>query len=86
MLSDFLQPIFEVAAYPAGWFVVAVVSFGRWRCDPLLAKVPKQETRWGGLFHYRGRCIYFTSEGTALIGLVFMLIVICGWIVVRYGW
>ena len=90
MLSDILQIIgqalFEIAGYFIGRLVIAAVSLGRWRCEPLLTVVPKRERRWGGLFHYRNGLIYFTSEGASLIGVLFFLILVCGWIVIRYGW
>ena len=89
MLSDLLRPIgealFEVLFYFFGRVLVPLVSLGRWRCEPLLSDVPKHRTRWGGLFHYRGRQIYFTSEGTAAVGAVACLLAAGGWFLVL-GW
>lgn len=74
MLADILQPIaeavFEVVFYYFGRVVIPVISLGRWECEPLLSEVPKARTRWGGILHYRGNRIHFTSEGTALIGFL----------------
>lgn len=82
MLSDFLQPIgealFELAFYYIGRILIPVISLGVWHCEPLLSSVPKQQVRWGGMFHYRGSRIYFTSGGTAVMGAMFSLIVVAG--------
>jgi hypothetical protein len=89
MLSDLLQVVgqalFEVVFYYVGWLVIPVVSCGRWHCDPLFTNIPKHEARWGGLFHYRRESIYFTSEGTAVIGAIFCLITVCIVIGIAYG-
>ena len=74
MLADILQPIaevvFQVVFYYFGRVVVPIISMGRWDCEPLLSEVPKATLRWGGIFHYRANRIYFTSEGTAVIGFL----------------
>lgn len=85
MLSDVLQPFFEIAFYYIGRLAIPAVSVGRWRCDPLLSDVPKREKRWGGLFHYRAGSVYFTSEGTAAIGGIFGVIIVFFVIWIRYG-
>jgi hypothetical protein len=85
MLSVVLQPVFEIAFYYIGRLVIPVVSLGRWHCDPLLSNVPKREKRWGGLVHYRGGSICFTSQGTAAIGAIFGVIIISLGIWIRYG-
>ena len=78
MLADLLQPIgealFELAFYFLGRLIVPLISFGNWSCEPLLSRVPKHKTRWGGLLHLRGRRVYFTSEGTAAVGGLFCLL------------
>ena len=88
MLSDLLQPIgealFEVVFYFVGKVIVPMVSLGNWHCEPLLSVVPRQKTRLGGLFHFRGHQIYFTSEGTAAAGAVFCLLVAAGGFLVWY--
>jgi len=40
---------FEAVFYVIGRIVIPVASFGRWRCLPLLSRVSKEETSWGGL-------------------------------------
>lgn len=88
MLADLLQPIaeaiFEVVFYYFGRVVVPVISLGRWECEPLLSDVPKPRLRWGGMFHYRGDRIFFTSEGTAVIGFLFCALVIGVGFLFRY--
>ena len=88
MLADLLQPIgealFEVLFYFFGRVIVPMVSLGDWHCEPLLSDVSRRKTRWGGLFHYRGREIYFTSEGTAAVGVVFSFLVVAGGFLVWY--
>jgi len=88
VLSDFLQPVGEallqVVFYFFGRIIVPMVSLGNWHCEPFLSEVPRQETRWGGLFHYRGRQIYFTSEGTAAVGVVFCFLVVAAGFLIRY--
>lgn len=90
MLEDLVQiigqAVFEIVGYFIGRIVIAVVSLGRWRCEPFLTVVPRREKRWFGLFHYRSDGAYFTSEGTAVVGIVFCLIVIFGSIAIWYGW
>jgi hypothetical protein len=80
MLADLLQPIaealFEVLFYYFGRVVVPLISLGRWHCEPLLSDVPKYRLRWGGIFHYRGPQLYLTSEGTALVGFLFCVLVV----------
>lgn len=88
MLSDLLQPIgqalFEIAFYYIGWLIVTAGSLGHWRCEPLLSDIPKHEARWGGLFHYRSGRIYYTSEGTAMLGGIFCLFVFGGAVLIWY--
>ena len=88
MLADFLQPLgealFEIAFYFFGRVIVPLISLGNWRCEPLLSDVPKRETRWGGLFHYRSGQIYFTSEGTAAIGAVFCFLAVGGGVLIWF--
>ncbi len=72
MLSDLLQglgeSLLEAVFYVIGRIVIPVASFGRWRCLPLLSRVSKEETSWGGLIHRTATRIYFTSGGTAAVG------------------
>ncbi len=88
MPTDFLQPlaevVFQVVFYYFGRVVVPHVSLGRWSCEPLLSELPKARLRWGGIFHYRGNRIFFTSEGTALIGFLSCAIVIGTGLLFRY--
>ncbi|HTV39304.1 MAG TPA: hypothetical protein VMF08_01905 [Candidatus Sulfotelmatobacter sp.] len=86
MLDAILQPVFEIAFYYVGRLVIPIASLGRWHCDPLLSDVPKREKRWGGLFHYCGGFVYFTSEGTSVIGIVFGILAISLVIGICYGW
>ena len=78
-----LRPIFElvfhVVAYCIGSVVAPIVSLGRWKCDPMLretSKKRKHKVRWGGLYQVRGQQIFLTAEGTALVGLVFLGLVV----------
>lgn len=64
--------------------MIPMISFGNWHCEPLLSDVPKQQTRWGGLFHYRGNRIFFTSEGTAAVGAIFCLLALGGCVLIWY--
>ncbi len=38
-----------IGPYVVGRIVIPVASSGRWRCLPLLSRVSKEETSWGGL-------------------------------------
>ena len=81
VLGDFL---FEAVFYVVGRIVIPVASFGRWRCLPLLARVSKEETSWGGLIHRTATRTYFTSGGTAAVGglacLMSAIIVLLVWL------
>lgn len=83
-----LQPIFElvfhVGGYYVGRLVVPLVSFGRWKCDPLLREVSKGKLRWSGSYHLRGKQVYLTSEATAGVGVLFVILVVGSWLVWRY--
>lgn len=68
LLAGFAESLFEVAFYVVGRIVIPVASLGRWRCLPLLSRVSKAETSWGGLIHRTHSRIYFTSGGTAAVG------------------
>jgi len=72
MLGDLLQglgeSLFEALFYVVGRLAIPLASFGRWRCLPLLSRVSKEETSWGGLIHRTATRIYFTSGGTAAVG------------------
>src|SRR5262245_42751800 len=75
-----LQPIFELIFYVGGYyvgrFVVALISFGRWKCERLLRDVPKQRLKWSGTYHLRGGQVYLTAEATAGIGVLFVALLI----------
>jgi hypothetical protein len=72
MLGDLLQgfgeSVFEAVFYIVGRMVIPLASLGRWRCMPLLSRVSKNETNWGGLIHRTATRVYFTSGGTAAVG------------------
>jgi hypothetical protein len=76
LLEPVFQAVFEVACYYAGRVVVPVISVGRWKCDALLRDVPKKKLRLAGLYHLRGDQVYLTAETTALVGLLFAVLVI----------
>jgi hypothetical protein len=86
MLQDIVgQAIFEAAFYYVGLFAIRGLSFGRWRCLPVLSHVPRQDTRRGGLLHRRRDAVYFTSAGTAAVGglvclLLGLCVLLCWWV------
>ena len=69
------ESLFEAVFYLVGRIAIPVVSFGRWHCLPLLSRVSKDETAWGGLIHRTRTRVYFTSGGTAAIGGMVCLLV-----------
>jgi hypothetical protein len=73
-----LQPIFEAVFHLGGYYigrlVVPVISFGRWKCAPLLSDVPKRRRKRRGTCHERGQQVCLTSEATACIGVLFVLL------------
>ena len=71
ILQPICELVFHVAAYHVGCVVVPIVSFGCWKCDPLLREMPKKKLRLGGFYHRRGPQIYLTSDATSLVGLLF---------------
>ncbi len=70
ILQPILELVFQFGAYYLGRLVVPIISFGRWKCDPLLRETPKKKLRWGGLYHLRGGRVYLTSEATMAVGLL----------------
>lgn len=81
------EGIFELGAYYIGRVVVPVISFGRWKCDRLLAEGPKRRVRWGGFYHLRGGRVYLTAEATQFVGIVTVIIGVLGGILFwRNGW
>jgi hypothetical protein len=57
MPASFIGEIlFEMIVHPlvygVGTVVVPIISFGRWKCDPLLRDVPKKKKeKWGGFYN-----------------------------------
>ena len=78
------QAIFEAAFYYVGLFVIRGLSFGRWRCLPILSHNPKRDTRCGGLILRRRDAVYFTSTGTAAVGGLVCLLL--GLLVFLFWW
>lgn len=76
LVEEVLKAVFEVGCYYVGRIIAPVISFGRWKCDRFTADVPRRKLRRGGLYHLRGQQIYLTAEGTAFLGLLFVVLLI----------
>ncbi|MCX8092113.1 MAG: hypothetical protein N3I86_14465, partial [Verrucomicrobiae bacterium] len=75
---------FHILGYYIGRVVVAIFTLGRIQCDRLLADTPRRKMRWGGTFHRRGQRIYLTSEMTAAIGVIFVVLLVVGGFLIYY--
>jgi len=76
LIQEVLKGFFEVGCYYVGRIIAPVVSFGRWKCDRITADVPRRKLRKGGLYHLRGQQVYLTAEATAVLGFVFVALLI----------
>ncbi len=79
-----LQGFLEIGCYFIGRIVVPVISLGRWKCDRITANTPRRKLRAAGVYHWRGQQVYLTAEGTQLVGLVAILLVIGGGVLTWY--
>jgi hypothetical protein len=70
ILQPILEFIFHFVCYHIGRAVVGLVTFGKLKCDKILADTPRRKLRWSGLYHKRGAQTYLTAESTALIGMI----------------
>ncbi len=84
ILQPILEFIFHVLGYYVGRVVVFLFTLGRIKCDPILKDTPRHRTRWAGTFHRRGQSICLTSEATACIGVIFVLIAVGGGFLVHH--
>lgn len=73
-----------LGCYFVGRVVAPFVSFGRWKCDRMTADIPRQKLRKGGLYHLRGRQVYLTVEATALVGFLFVALLVGAGIFIWY--
>ena len=74
VLQPILELVFHLGGYYVGRMVVPVISFGKWKCDPLLRDIPNRKLRWQGTYHKRGQQVYLTNETTAAIGVLFVVL------------
>ena len=79
-----LQGFLEIGCYFVGRIVVPVISFGSWKCDSITANTPRRKIRAAGLYHRRGQQVYLTAEGTQLVGLIAILLVVVGGVLIWY--
>ena len=84
LLGEVLRGVFEVGCYYVGRIIAPVVSFGRWKCDRFTADVPRRKLRRGGLYHLRGQRVYLTVEATAVLGFLFVALLIGGGFLIWY--
>jgi len=84
ILQPILEFIFLVLGYYIGRVVVSVFTLGRIKCDRLLAGTPRRKMRWAGTYYRRGRQIYLTAEATAVVGVLFVVLVVGGGFLVYY--
>ena len=70
--------------YYVGRFVVSMFTLGQIKCDRMTAETPERKLRWGGAYHRRGQRIYLTADATALIGIVFVVVIAGGGFLIYY--
>lgn len=80
LLQPILEAVFHAVCYCLGRVTVPIISFGRWKCDRFLYEVPRKKLRRGGFYHPRGQQVYLTAEATSLVGLVFCVLIIAGFL------
>ncbi len=84
ILQPVLEFVFHILGYYVGRVVVFIFTLGRIQCDRLLTDTPRHRTRWAGTYYRRSQQIYLTSEATAGIGVVFVLLVVGGGFLIHY--
>ena len=85
VLQPILEFIFHILGYYVGRVVVSVTTLGRIKCDRMLADTPRRKLRWGGTYHRRGERIYLTPEATAVVGVLFVALVVGGAFLLYYS-
>ena len=84
LIGEALKGVLEVGCYYVGRVIAPVVSFGRWKCDPMTADVPRRKLRKGGLYHLTGEQVYLTADATALLGFLFVALLIGAGVLTSY--
>ena len=84
ILQPILELIFHVVGYYTGRAVVWVFTFGRIKCDRITTDTPRRKLKWGGWFHRGGQQIYMTADATAVIGVLFLLLIIASGFLIYY--
>ena len=81
ILRLILEFILEVVCYYIGRVVVFIFSLGRIKCLRITANTPRRKLKGGGSFHRRGQHIYLTTEATMGVGVLFVLVVVGGFLI-----
>ena len=84
ILRPVLELIFHVLGYYLGRVVVFIFTLGRIKCDRLLADTPRRKAKWAGTYHRRAQTIYLTADATAILGFLFIAMLIGVGILVWY--
>ena len=84
ILQPILEFIFNIVGYYVGRVIVSFFTLGRIKCDRLLTDTPRRKMRWGGTYHRHGQQIYLTTEATAGIGVIFVVLVIAGGFLIHF--
>ena len=66
----------EVVAYWLGRMMVAMISPGHWKCDPIAATVPRGKLCIRGTYHRRNEKVYLTNDATEGIGVLTLIALI----------
>ena len=78
------ESFLEVVCYFVDRMVVPVISFGHWKCDRVIADVPRQKIRDAGFSHLRDQQVYLTVEATQFIGLLTVVLLVGGGVLIWY--
>ena len=84
ILQAIFEFVFHVIGYYLGRIIVSVLTLGQIKCDRLMAGTPRRKLRWGGAYYWRGQRIYLTADATALIGVVFVVVIAGGGFLIYY--
>ena len=84
ILQPILEIIFHVVGYYTGRAVVPLFTLGRVKCDRITTDTPRRKLKWGGWFHRRGQQIYMTPEATAVVGVLFILLLVASGFLIYY--
>ena len=76
ILKPVLEFLLEGVCYYLGRVVIYVTTLGRVACDHITRETPRRKLGWHGLFSRRAGRINLTTDATAGVGVLFLLVLL----------